>query len=168
MELLDVYSSDKEKTGKILPREDIFEKINENERILLVHACIFNSKHEMLIQQRQFDKDRYPGCWDVSAGGFVMSGESSSDAVFREVKEELGLNVREKNPIFVCCEPFGKVLDDFYRIVSDIEFDRLCIQKEELASVKWSTEKEIIAMIDRGDFVDYSKNLISRLFRESR
>lgn len=50
MELWDVYNSDKTKSGKTMVRG---EKAEKGAYRLVVHACIFNSKGEMLIQQRQ-------------------------------------------------------------------------------------------------------------------
>ena len=41
---------------------------------LVVHVCIFNSKGEMLIQQRQSFKDGWPNMWDITVGGSVISG----------------------------------------------------------------------------------------------
>lgn len=70
-ELLDVYDIDGRRTGRTIERKNCFDNIDyESERLLLVHACIFNSRGQMLLQRRQLTKDRYPGLWDVSAGGF--------------------------------------------------------------------------------------------------
>ena len=65
MELLDIYDAAHKKTGRVIERDGA---VLEGERLLLVHVCIFNSRGEMLIQRRSDNKDRYPGCWDVSAG----------------------------------------------------------------------------------------------------
>ena len=82
MELLDIYNEQRERTGRTVVRNG---EVFEGERLLVVHVCVLNSRNEMLIQQRQMSKDRYPGCWDISAGGFVLSGEDSADAVRREL-----------------------------------------------------------------------------------
>lgn len=47
------------------------EKIPKNACRLVVHICIFNTKGEMLIQQRQSTKKSLPDKWDLSAGGQV-------------------------------------------------------------------------------------------------
>lgn len=92
MEYLDVYDLAGNKTGKVIERSSDFSNFPEDGRLLLVHVCVFNRKREMLIQRRQLTKDRYPGIWDVSAGGFVASGENSEQAIKRELREELGLD----------------------------------------------------------------------------
>ena len=164
MEKLDVYSLNREKTGKVLSRENVFGELAEDERILLVHACVFDSDGRMLIQQRQITKDRYPGCWDVSAGGFVSAGEESTQAVSRELSEELGLSVPESSFVFTCCEPFGKVLDDFYSIFIDLDISALRLQETEVMRADWADRKTVLQFIRDGQFVDYSEDLINRLF----
>ena len=58
-----------------------------------IHAMIFNSSGELLIQQRAEDKDCWPGHWDTSVGGHVNPGESYEQTLARELDEELGLIV---------------------------------------------------------------------------
>lgn len=164
MELVDVYTAGKEKTGKVLARKSVFRELADDERILLVHTCIFSSDNKLLIQQRQKTKDHYPGCWDVSAGGFVLAGENSLNAAIRETVEELGLNLQSGRFVFVCCEPFGKVLDDFYNIYIDVDIPVLYLQKTEVMRVAWAERGAVLQMIRDGRFVDYAEELIAKLF----
>lgn len=163
-EMIDVYWSDRTKTGKILPRIGIFSNLKEDERIFLVHACIFNRYGEMLIQRRQKTKTDYPDKWDVSAGGFVKSGETSIEAVSRELKEEIGIDCSECELLFVCAEPFHSVIDDFYVGFSDDSADSFSFLEEEISELCWAGYDEIIRMITSEDFVDYSKDLIKFIF----
>ena len=73
MEWLDIYNEAGQPTGRRIRRDD---PVNEGERLLVVHVCLMNSRGEMLIQKRQIWKDRFPGCWDISAGGFALAGEN--------------------------------------------------------------------------------------------
>lgn len=82
MELWDIYNRDKTKTNKTMVRGEKFEK---GACHLVVHACIFNSKDEMLIQQRQPFKSGWPNMWDITVGGSALSGESSQTAIEREL-----------------------------------------------------------------------------------
>lgn len=164
MELVDIYNLNKERTGKTLPRGGVFELLEPDERILLVHACVFNSENRMLIQQRQITKDRYPGLWDISAGGFVLSGEESAGAAARETREELGLELPEDSFAFICCEPFRTVLDDFYNVYTDLDITELHLQESEVMDAVWAGRDEILQMIRNGGFVDYSEGLIIEVF----
>ena len=161
MELLDIYNAAHEKTGRVIERDGA---VLEGERLLLVHVCVFNSRGEMLIQRRSDNKDRYPGCWDVSAGGFVSSGEDSREAVMREAKEELGLEFDESQLKFLLTEPFSYVLDDFYIAFSDASAESLSFQKEEVSGLKWVGREEVFQMLSDGRFVDYDAELMKKIF----
>ena len=161
MELLDIYDAAHEKTGRVIERDG---EVLEGERLLLVHVCLFNSRGEMLIQRRSENKDRYPGCWDVSAGGFVSSGEDSRQAVLREAKEELGLELEDADFRFLLCEPFSYVLDDLYLAFSDTAAEDMHFQQEEVSELKWAGREEVFQMLSDGRFVDYDTSLMEKIF----
>ncbi len=162
MELLDVYNLCHERTGRIVPRNTV---VGGEERLLVVHVCVMNSRNEMLVQKRRLTKDRYPGCWDVSAGGFVRSGEDSSDAVLRELSEELGLVIPKDALRFLFTEPFSYILDDFYLARAEVSADALCLQQEEVSEAKWASRDEILTGIQEGSFVDYPLRCMEEVFR---
>ena len=83
MELIDLYDGSRVRTGKTAERGSA---VRPGEYCLVSHLCLFNGRGELLVQRRSVYKDRYPGCWDVSAGGFVRSGEDASDAALREAR----------------------------------------------------------------------------------
>jgi isopentenyldiphosphate isomerase len=55
----------------------------------VIHLHVFNSKGELYLQKRALDKDIQPGKWDTSVGGHVDYGEEITEALKREVGEEL-------------------------------------------------------------------------------
>lgn len=57
----------------------------------VVHLHVFNSAGELYLQKRNKDKDIQPGKWDTSVGGHVDFGEEVPEALYREVREELGI-----------------------------------------------------------------------------
>ena len=58
-----------------------------------VHVLVFNSNGELYLQKRSMNKDIQPGKWDTSVGGHLDLGETFHQAVRREMKEELGIDV---------------------------------------------------------------------------
>ncbi|HEY4526002.1 MAG TPA: isopentenyl-diphosphate Delta-isomerase, partial [Candidatus Paceibacterota bacterium] len=52
---------------------------------------LFNSKGELLLQQRSSRKKTWPLVWSNSCCGHPLPGEERKDAVKRRLKDELGL-----------------------------------------------------------------------------
>lgn len=90
MELRDLYTKNREKLNQTMERSKFQPK---NTYRLAVHICLFNSKGEMLVQQRQPFKKVWSNMWDVSVGGSVFAGETSDVAARRELFEELGIDI---------------------------------------------------------------------------
>jgi isopentenyldiphosphate isomerase len=59
----------------------------------LAECVIVNSKGQLWIPRRALHKGYLPGYFDTSAGGHVVSGESYEQALRRELKEELFLDL---------------------------------------------------------------------------
>lgn len=161
MELWDVYHSDRTKTNKTMIRGDEFKNDSYH---LVVHACIFNSKDEMLIQQRQPFKSGWSNMWDITVGGSAVSGESSQMAIERELIEEIGLEIDLKNVRPHLTINFDQGFDDVYLIEKEVDTEKLKLQYEEVQRVKWSSVDEIYQKIDEGTFIPYYKSFIQLLF----
>lgn len=57
----------------------------------VVHLHIFDSQGRLYLQRRSMNKDIQPGKWDTAVGGHVDYGETIEVALYREVREELGI-----------------------------------------------------------------------------
>ena len=64
-EIIDLYTVDRELTGKTARRD---EPLDPGTYRMVIHVCIFNRKGEMLIQKRADDIVRWPSYWDISIG----------------------------------------------------------------------------------------------------
>lgn len=160
MELWDIYDADRNKTGRTMERGPV----PEGDYHLVVHVCIFNSKGEMLIQQRQSYKEGWPNLWDISVGGSAVKGDSSQSAAEREVKEELGitLDFQGVRPHFT--NNFDRGFDDFYLVEQEVNIKELKLQEEEVQAAKWATKEEILELLSQGKFIPYYEELIEFLF----
>ena len=90
--------------------EDIFDVVNERDEVIdakprsyvhangllhrAVHVLVFNSRGEIFLQKRSMLKDRQPGVWDSSCSGHVDSGETYDETAVRELREEIGLDLK--------------------------------------------------------------------------
>ncbi|MBO4688551.1 MAG: NUDIX domain-containing protein [Clostridiales bacterium] len=157
----DVYDIHRVKTGDVVVRGT---KPAQGQFRMVVHICIFNSKGQMLIQQRVKDKDDWADLWDVSVGGCSRSGETSQDAAHREVSEELGLDIDFEGvvPRFTINWEHG--FDDYYVLKQDLDPATLILQPEEVQAVKWATRDEILDLIRKDRFITYHESLINMLF----
>ena len=161
MELFDLYTADREKTGKTMARG---ESMPEGFYRLVVHVCIFNEQGQMLIQQRQPFKSGWSNLWDISVGGSAVAGDSSRSAAERETREELGLSIdlSEERPTLTIYWENG--FDDYYVVNQTPNLDSLKLQYEEVQRVRWADKDEILGMIDDGSFIPYEKSMIELLF----
>ncbi|MBN1175876.1 NUDIX domain-containing protein [Candidatus Woesearchaeota archaeon] len=60
-----------------------------------VGVFVINNKKEIYLQKRSEHKYRYPLHWDFSAGGIVDSGKTYKESIIDELKEEIGIHVKE-------------------------------------------------------------------------
>ena len=90
MEYWDIYDKNRNLTGRTMKRNDFTMK--DGDYHLTVLGVICRPDGKFLITQRALDKHWAAGWWEVSGGG-VMAGETSEQAVIREVLEETGLDV---------------------------------------------------------------------------
>ena len=72
----------------------LMEKMEAHEKAVLHRAFsvfIFNSKGEMLLQQRAFRKYHTPGLWTNACCSHPRDGESLAEATSRRLMEEMGM-----------------------------------------------------------------------------
>lgn len=161
MELWDIYNIDRTKSGETMVRGEPFQKDHYH---LVVHACLFNSNGEMLIQQRQPFKVGWSNLWDITVGGSATKGDTSQTAIERELFEEIGLKVDLQGVRPHLTMNFDVGFDDIYLFEMDIDINDLKLQYDEVQQVKWASLDEIFEKIDDGIFIPYYKSLIQLFF----
>ena len=159
-ELIDIYDADRKRTGVTIPREGAFLK--EGEYMLYVLAIVQNAQGKYLITQRALDKHWAAGWWEVTGGG-VLSGESSQQAVLREVREEVGLDVSEQplEPVYayenVDLERGDNYIVDIYHFHLDVTEADVTLQDSEAIGCKFASWEEICDLAERGVFLYFSR-----------
>jgi isopentenyldiphosphate isomerase len=117
----------------------------------VVHLHLFNSSGKLYLQKRSMSKDIQPGKWDTSVGGHVDPGESVTDALARETREELGL--KKFVPVFagryVWKSSLERELVNSYTTVTD-ELPE--INKDEIEEGRYWSMDEIKSNTGKGIF----------------
>ena len=123
-------------------------------------GVVANREGKYLITKRVMTKSWAPGWWEVSGGG-AMAGETSLEAVLREVKEETGLDVSSFDGGYQFTyhrENPGKgdnYFVDVYKFIGDFTMDDVCLQEKETDGGKLATLDEIKQYADEGIFLHY-------------
>ena len=146
MEKRDLYDENRQLTG-----ETIFkgEEFPDGRFIIVVLIFIQNSKGEFLIQKRS---ERKNGKY-ATTGGHPKSGETSLQGIISEVKEEIGLNLKEKDLQLYYSGKSNKVFWDDYYIKMDVpNIEELKLQEEEVEKVCWLKEEEIKKLMEEDKF----------------
>jgi isopentenyl-diphosphate Delta-isomerase len=101
---------------------------------------VFNSKGEMLLQQRAFTKYHTPGLWSNTACSHPRPGEESLDAATRRLGEEMGFTTQLSNSFeFIYKAHFDNgLIEHEYDHVFFGTFDGVpVINPEEANNYKW-------------------------------
>lgn len=131
------------KIGKIGTKEQI---INEGNFYRIVNLYIINPKtKQILIQKRSKTKKVNSNKWDITTGGHIKAGESSMDAIIRETKEEIGIDISKDNVIKVLEFNNKKnVIVDIYFLEKEIDIKSISLQKSEVEDIKYFLLEELI------------------------
>ena len=142
MELVDIVDENNELTGQV---EERWTAYNNGLWRRTVSCWLINEKGELLLQKRTANKLRNPNKWSKT-GGQVDCGEEVEDAIFREVKEELGIEIPKKQiKVIGVYKKDGKNKRFAYNFIFIVNYkiDDYTLQKEEVADVKYVTIEEI-------------------------
>ena len=147
MELLNVYDNEGKLTERVVPRGDKSIVLSDNEHIGVVVVFIENSKGEFLIQKTSVEK----GSEYSSTGGHVDAGETHLTSILREIKEELGIEVKEEELEYLGFLLYDKPIRFMYYLKKDIDTNDIVVQEEEVDFVKYMNINEIKEIIDKGE-----------------
>ena len=142
MELIDVVDENNRLTGQV---EERWAAYNKGLWRRTVSCWIMNKNGEILLQKRTPNKVRNPNKW-AKTGGQVDSGETVQEAICREVKEELGIEIPiEETTILDVHKSNDKNRRFAYNFlfVLNYKIQDFTLQKEEVAEVKYFTIEEL-------------------------
>ena len=119
----------------------------------VVTICIKNQQNKLLIQKRSKLKG---GKYGITSG-HTFAGEEAKNGALREIKEEIGLTIKEQELKSIYKTEINKIIYNLYYIQKEIDLSELTLQKEEVENVYWYTIEEINNLIQRNEF--YNKQI---------
>lgn len=163
MEYIDVLDKNGNKTGIIKAKNEIYESGDYHKT---VHIWIINDNKELLVQKRHPKKETFPNLWAISVAGHVRSGETSLDAVKRELEEELGQKINDEKIEYLFTinreQPYKEhllhVIDDVYLVNINLDCDDTKLQFSELTDIKYVYYEYLEQIFKNNDpeYVPYS------------
>ena len=153
-EYFDVLKSNGEYTNETASREECHKKGLYHKAVVVIILSTDNKK--VLLQKRSANKKLWPNRWDVTAGGHVLSGELGYEAVIRETKEEIGIDINKEELEFIGAttsetikgEIINRHFNEYYIVHKNINIDDIILQEEEVQDIKWLEKEEIIRRIN--------------------
>ena len=142
MELIEVYGEDGKKVGKCVQRGSSDEVYLPNEHNAVSIIFIENSKGEFLIQKASKDK----GGLYSSTGGHIDKGEDEYIALLREVKEELGIDIKNEKIVSLGYRLLDFPVRFLYYLKKDIDIKNIHVN-DEVEYVEYKSINEINDLI---------------------
>ena len=146
MEWNDVYDSRRNLTGKVHRRGSPW---NKGEYGLVVCVWVYDGKGKILLTRRAPGKT-FAGTWENS-GGAAKAGESSRQAICRELREETGIRAEENEFEFLITTRDKTAFYDHSCLRREVPIEQIVLLPGETDSAKWVTFSQIHEMIRRGE-----------------
>ena len=142
MEYNDIYDENRQPTGRVHRRGTSWKK---GEYGLVVCVWVYDGKGKLLLTRRAPGKS-FAGTWENS-GGAAQAGETSRQAIARELYEETGIRAEESEFELIASDTIRSTHYDFYCLKRATPLDQIVLLPGETDGVKWATLPQIHEMI---------------------
>lgn len=146
MEFNDVYDKYRNRTGK-LHRRGTRWKFGEYG--LVVCVWVIDGKGNVLLTRRAPGKS-FAGTWENS-GGAAKAGETSLNAIGRELFEETGIRTEPHEFELLGSDRDRHTHYDFYCLKREIPLDQIVLLPGETDDVQWASMEKIRRMVRTGE-----------------
>ncbi len=144
MEWNDIYDKDRRLTNRIHRRGTPWRR---GEYGLVVCVWVYDGAGKLLLTRRSPGKS-YAGTWENS-GGAAKAGETSRQAIRRELFEETGITAQEDEFEFIGSDRDKNAFYDFYCLKRQTPLDQIVLLPGETDDAKWVTLSQVHEMIEQ-------------------
>jgi isopentenyl-diphosphate delta-isomerase type 1 len=141
--------------------DEIFDVVNERDEVVgqrirrevhrlglkhrAVHVLVFNQRGEVFLQKRSMKKDTFPGAWDSSASGHLDSGEDYDACAIRELREEIGLVMKQAPTRLFKLEARAETGQEFVWVYRQEAEGPFVLHPEEIETGGWFAPEKVTA-----------------------
>jgi mutator protein MutT len=144
MEWNDIYDEDRNLTGRVHKRGTHWKR---GEYGLVVCVWVYDGQGRLLMTRRAPEKS-FPGTWENS-GGAAKAGETSLQAIARELHEETGIRAAEEEFELIGSDRDKNIFYDFYCLKRQTPLSEIVLLPGETDDAKWVTMEEVHRMIEQ-------------------
>lgn len=138
----DVYDENRNPTGRVHLRGTPWAPGDYG---LVVCVWVYDGAGHILLTRRAKGKS-FQGTWENS-GGAAKAGETSRQAIARELFEETGIRAEEEEFEFLCSDRNRNTLYDFYCLKRRVPLNKIVLLPGETDGVMWAGYGKIHWMI---------------------
>lgn len=156
MELLDIVNDNNELIGKIEDRKIVHEIGLWHREVAVI---IINEEGKMLLEKRAPTKKQSPNKWALCAG-HIEAGDIPENAIVREMKEEIGVDVSINDLEFIKVAKrnikfndslYNRAFQYTYFWRTDKKENEFTVQQEELTEVRYFDMEEVKSRVINKD-----------------
>lgn len=145
MEFNDIYDENRNLTGRVHQRGTPW---GPGEYGVVVCVWVYDGRGHLLLTRRAKGKS-FAGTWENS-GGAVQAGETSRQAIARELLEETGIQASPEEFEFLDTDRDRNIFFDHYCLQRQVRPKDIVLQPGETDSVMWASFGKVHWMIRSG------------------
>ena len=142
MEYNDIYDENRQLTGRVHRRGSSWKA---GEYGLVVCVWVYDGNGNLLMTRRAKGKS-FAGTWENS-GGAAKAGETSRQAIARELFEETGIRAEEEEFEHIGADKDNHTIYDFYCLKRQIPIEKVVLLPGETDGAKWVSFAQVHEMI---------------------
>ena len=146
MEFNDIYDKNRNLTGRVHRRGT---RWRAGEYGLVVCVWVYDGAGNLLLTRRAPGKS-FAGTWENS-GGAAKMGETSRQAIARELFEETGIRAGEEEFELIASDRDRHAHYDFYCLKRQTPLEEIVLLPGETDDVQWASMQQVRQMVRSGE-----------------